>query len=224
MNQDYALILQTDYEHITAALCKDTTILHTITCHKHEASKNLMLHLNTLLVAGDIAWNNLSFIAVNQGPAPFTTLRVIITTVNALAFAHNIPLIGIDGITTFLHALSSKTPIKLVLLNAFAQDLYYGIQDENGITTGWMHKDNLLHMIQSNYSHREIFCTGNGVLIVEKELTSLSPNVIIEKPLTHYTTFEALIATAYTNWYTKTHIHSSLLPLYLKTQEYKPSM
>ncbi len=41
---------------------------------------------------------DLAFIAAHQGPAPFTTLRVCLTTVNGFAFATGMPLIGINGL------------------------------------------------------------------------------------------------------------------------------
>lgn len=222
MNQDYALVLQTDYNNVTAALCKDTSILQSITCHKHEASKNLIIHLDSLLEAQSIHWKSLSFIAVNQGPAPFTTLRAVITTANALAFAHTIPLIGVDGITTFLHAVQKKETVTIVLLNAFAHDLYYGIQDQNTVTTGWMHKDKLLQTLEDTYKERALYCTGNGVTLIQDDLQKTFSNITIAHPLTDYTPFESVVTKAYTQW----HAHktnTSLLPLYLKTKEYKIS-
>ena len=45
-----------------------------------------------------LTFSGLAFIAAHQGPAPFTTLRVCLTTVNGFAFATQVPLIGVNGL------------------------------------------------------------------------------------------------------------------------------
>lgn len=221
----YALILQSDYDNVSIALCKDGSILKTSTDTKHNASKNLVSQIKRLLESHNLIWKNLAFIGLNQGPAPFTTLRVIITSANGLNFAHKIPLVGVDGIKTFLKEQQDTTPLTIVLLNAFAKDVYYGIKENNQIiSTGWENNKVLFESLHKNYPHTPITFVGNGVTLFEKELKEVFGDFAqIPNPLPEYCSLEAVVTQAFTQWEQKENVHETLLPLYLKTQEYKIS-
>lgn len=49
----------------------------------------LMHEFNQLLARHTLDWSNISLIGASQGPAPFTTLRALITTLNGISFAKN---------------------------------------------------------------------------------------------------------------------------------------
>src|SRR3989338_3322087 len=110
----FFLKLQATYDSIEFALCSNPSIRFAHAKHsgraeiikkqfviKTEACKLLMLKLNELLTSEQKQWSDISFIVVNQGPAPFTTLRALIATVNGISFATRIPLVGVDGLLTF---------------------------------------------------------------------------------------------------------------------------
>lgn len=101
-----------------------------------QASKQLVFVIDRLLEKQNLRLQDLAFIFVNQGPAPFTTLRTVLATVNALSFARNIPLVGIDSLQALakenvLRKSSSDTDnpgsliIPIALLDAFNNDVYY---------------------------------------------------------------------------------------------------
>lgn len=222
----YSLILQSDYNNVSLALCKDGTILATSTDTKHNASKNIVSQMNTLLKNHRLTWTDLTFIGLNQGPAPFTTLRVIITTANGLNFAQKLPLVGVDGIKTFLEEQQHSTPVTVVLLNAFAKDLYFGIKQDNKIiSTGWENHKILFESLHKDYPNVPITFVGNGITLFEKELKEVFGEYAeIPEPLTSYCSLESVVTQAYTQWDQKENVHDMLLPLYLKTLQYKTSM
>ena len=221
-----SLILQADYHQVSLALCKDSTIIETNIDSKQNASRNLVSRMQSLLEKHSFNWDDLSFIGINQGPAPFTTLRVIITTANGLNFAKKIPLVGVDGIQTFLREHKASTPVTVVLLNAFAKDVYFGIKTDNQtITTGWENHIVFLKTLQQDFEQTDITFIGNGVLLFEKEIKEVfKDKAHIPDPLPEYTSIEAITQAAFDQWERKENVHDMLLPLYLKTQEYKPSM
>lgn len=53
----------------------------------------------------------LKTIAVHQGPEGFTTLRIGVTTANAIAYALGIPVVGVAGIVPDLETLLEKSQI-----------------------------------------------------------------------------------------------------------------
>ena len=123
------LAIQNTYEMIEMALFNEDSIVESITIDKKEATKTIVTVLNALLERNNCPLNSLDFFAVNQGPGPFTTLRVVIATMNGLAFATNIPLVGVDGLDVLCaEEQDASFPITVALLNAFNSDVYYALQ------------------------------------------------------------------------------------------------
>lgn len=62
-------------------------------------SRDLLARMQQLLAIQDAVWSDISGIIVFRGPGSFTSLRIGITTVNAIAYAQHIPLVGVIGDT-----------------------------------------------------------------------------------------------------------------------------
>src|SRR5687767_3976293 len=113
----YFLALQNTYQNVEIALFKDSQILASTTLSKLQASSHSMPAIQELLKTNNLTLKDLSFIGASQGPGPFTTLRVVIATVNGISFSTGIPLIGVDGLDTFLdEQKDSRYPV-VALLN-----------------------------------------------------------------------------------------------------------
>lgn len=104
----YYLVLQSTYDLIEIGLGADHTLLDQVSLNKMDANRNLILEINSLLLKHNLTLEQLSFIATNLGPAPFTSLRVVIVTANGLAFATGIPLIGVNGLQAFVTEFSAN--------------------------------------------------------------------------------------------------------------------
>lgn len=184
---NYYLVLQSTYDLIEIGLGVDYTLLDQLSLNKMDANRNLILEINNLLLKHNLNLEQLSFIATNLGPAPFTSLRVVIVTVNGLAFATGIPLIGVNGLQAFVTEFNANQPtnsekdiqsptfsnssnpntITLALLNAYNQDAYYGILDQAGnFTAGWGATNELLISLAARFKAagvQKIQLIGNGV-------------------------------------------------------------
>jgi len=124
----YFLALQHTYQGIELGLFDDAQTIQITHDDKKKASKNIILLVNQLLKNKNISFDNLLFIAANQGPGPFTTLRVVIASVNGIGFATQKPLIGVDGLDALLQEHKNETyPVSVALLNAYSNDVYFGI-------------------------------------------------------------------------------------------------
>ena len=220
------LTLHSDYNSVFCGLFKGTACIAVIQEHKLTASKNLMLRLTTLLKEQDVSWADLDFIGVNQGPSPFTTLRIVITTVNGILFAKKIPLIGVDGLRAFLTEYkTSESEMVVVVLNAFNNDIYFGIKYPNGTTeTGWSFYATFLNEFQTKYPTTSMTFTGNGVSLYREAIVNLFPQAVIPDPLPESVNLLTVASCALAQWHNGQMTSSPLLPLYLKTMNYKPSM
>ena len=219
------LTLHSDYNSVFCGLFRGAACLAVAQEHKLSASKNLMLRLTTLLKEQEVSWADLSFIAVNQGPSPFTTLRVVITTVNGILFAKKIPLVGVDGLRAFLtEYTTSESEMVVALLNAFNNDIYFGIKYPDGTTeTGWAFYATFLNEFQAKYPVTPIAFTGNGTLLHKEKILNLFPDAILSDPIPEYVGLSTVAACALEHWRRNEGTSSPLLPLYLKTMNYKPS-
>src|SRR5689334_5441532 len=123
------LSIQNTYETIDVGLFSAHTVIDTASISKLQASKKITILLDSLLKKHFLQLSDINFIAVNQGPGPFTTLRIVLTTVNAIQFSRHIPLIGIDGLHAILAEYkNNEYPNTVALLDAFNKDVYFGIQ------------------------------------------------------------------------------------------------
>ncbi len=218
------LILHSDYENVFCGLFRGNTPLATAQEHKIKASKNLMQLLVDLLASHNVTWNQLDFIGVNQGPSPFTTLRVVITTVNGLLFSHNIPLVGVDGLHTFLTEYHQQKGLVVALLNAFNNDVYYGITyPDQTVETGWEFNGTFLQRMHTKYGNLPITFIGNGAAMYKERLENLFAHARIPEPIQQTASLEAISFTAFLQWEKGLATQEPLLPLYLKTLTYKES-
>lgn len=59
-----------------------------------ELSKDLLRHID-ILIEND--WDQITSIVVFRGPGSFTSLRIGVTTANTIAYAQDIPIVGVLG-------------------------------------------------------------------------------------------------------------------------------
>ncbi len=265
----YYLVLQSTYDLIEIGLGVDHTLLDQLSLNKMDANRDLILEINKLLLKHDLNLTQLSFIGTNLGPAPFTSLRVVIATVNGLAFATGIPLIGVNGLQAFVTEFgtsnlvgtefksreANKSParpernevksrdsakknlldyaITLALLNAYNQDVYYGILDQAGnFTASWGAINELLISLANRFKQigvQKINLIGNGVnLFIDQikqdlsdfDLASLDLEIseaVTKSLIPQYCSLAQIAQLAYQAWLTQSVFSAQLQPLYLKT-------
>lgn len=211
------LVLQNTYDCIEVALYKDLEILEKKVVDKFSASKNLIPEIDSILKRNNLTIENLSFIGVNEGPGPFTTLRIVISTANALNYATNIPLIGINGLDAIIKEYQNVTwPVTAVLLNAFNKDVYYAIQYNEKIEIGWKNIDEFLLYLKDKFKESKIRFIGNGVNLYKDNIQKIfTQNILLEENISQ-PSIEQIAKMVYQKWIESKEITNQILPLYLK--------
>lgn len=213
------LTVYTQYGSIQLGLFDNTQLLDTVTIQSSKASAYLLTAIQELTQQ---CHSPLAFIAVHQGPAPFTTLRVALATVNGIAFATQLPLVPVDGLQVFLNEYRHKaltlspphTPI--AMLNAFSNDSYYAYYTPDnqyicGVSTSAELFD-LLTQLPGNF-----YFIGNAVEQHKHSIQqALHERAYIPEPLPHYASLEAIAQQALTHWHAN-YITQEIKPLYLKS-------
>ena len=218
------LAIQHTYTDVQAGLYKNNQCLSFFSLHKHQASSLLLEKIKELLIKHSIHLGQLSFLAVNQGPGPFTTLRVVIATVNGLSFAVGIPLVGIDGIKTLVNEYKNKEcKTSIALLNAFNQDVYFAIKEsDDHIKTGYENIEVLLKHIKIKSKKQSLCFLGNGATIHYDLIKNQFPEALIDQDLQHCS-LNALAQQGLHKWQNKHCVSTQLQPLYLKNILYRTS-
>lgn len=213
----YSLIAQATYQGIQYALYQEKKILEKSFLIKTETCR-LMHEFNQLLARHTLDWSNISLIGASQGPAPFTTLRALITTLNGISFAKKIPMTGVDGLTTFYQEQQTLCPDKnvVIILNAFGNDVYYALKKNDALKTGWHNSTEFLHELTKDKTTKNYCFKGNGALLhqnlIMQLFASFNPQQCPEHP-----TLESIALECFK----KEKVVSQLTPLYLKTQNFK---
>lgn len=221
----YSFIIQTDYKNVSLGLLKDKEVIKEIILDKHQVSQFLMDRFLMLLQQYDLTWTDIAYIGVNQGPGPFTTLRAIIATVNGISFAVRVPLVGIDGLSTFLTEYNFQTDLVVCIFNAFNQDLYFAVTKNNQIVcSGWKPASILLEELALLYATQKITFIGNGVILFKKDILKLfQDRAILPDPFPEFPSLKHIASVADMQWNITHEGSNKLVPLYLKSNTYKTS-
>ena len=215
----YFLTVHTTYSSIKLGVFKNNSLLFSSLEETKKASQNCITLIDDLLKKACISIRDLSCLIVYQGPAPFTTLRVSVASINGLAYAQNIPLIGVDGLACFAEEQKKRDFSQtIVLLNAFGKDLYVGIYDTEEdflIYNGCMSLENLLVHIATH--NKLVACVGNGADLYRNELMNAAPGkVFIPENNPETCSLESVAKMGFDLWQKSSSFAYQIMPLYLK--------
>lgn len=199
------LILQATYQNVEFALYNESEQLEYGSIDKIQASALLVGKLCALLERHSLTFSHLEFIGASQGPAPFTTLRSMIATLNGIAFATKVPLVGCDGLATFVKA-HHKNNNTVALLNAFSGDVYYAFYNGTELEMGWDKPEKYIQSLQEKYPDQTFTFIGNAAHNKKEgaefpELTNIAAECL--------------------SLFKKNEGKEQLLPLHMKTMDYK---
>lgn len=219
------LVVQARYQNFEVGLFNELNCIDHEIHDKKDTSKLLIPIIKDILLRNSISLQDLSAIGVNQGPGPFTTLRIVLTTVNGIAFATKIPLIGFNSLQALLQEnLDPHIPITIALLNACNNDVYYAIQQHNKeLVVGCKNIFQLLEALPGIINpHSSIHFIGNGVSLASPVINSLfGPKAIIQEPLIEEASLNQIAKMTFDALVHQKDFATQLLPIYLKEMNYK---
>lgn len=214
------ICIHNTYNTVDSALAHDNQILVASSIAKEFASAQLIPTIDALLTIQNYQLSDVSHIIVNQGPAPFTTLRTIIVTANGLAFAHKIPLVGVDALDAFINEGTTMESVPcIVLLNAFNKAVYYGLIDhiQKKTLKGYASIESCISMLQSTYKDMPIKFLGNGTQLYRTEIeAAFGSQAQIPDPLQLTASLEQILKMGIDQLHSGQKITHFIEPLYLK--------
>jgi tRNA threonylcarbamoyl adenosine modification protein YeaZ len=214
----YYLTLQNNYNQVEVALFWQKERKHFLIISKVHASARIVYEISQILKSYRLAFSDLSFLSANCGPGPFTTLRVVISTINGLGFSSQLPLIGVDCLDAFLDEYhDARFSVTVALLNAFSQDAFFGIQANNERVKGCKNIELLLHELKARCGDTPVRFIGLGVVTFKKQIDAImGKSAVIPDPLPEYCSINAVGIASLALWEKKINLRQELQPLYLK--------
>ena len=210
------LSIQGSHRDIEIALYYDQKEIESIKECNQKASSSILPLIGKILTNNKLSIHDLDFIAIDQGPGAFTSLRVAITTVNAISFASKIPLIGIDGLKALID-IPYKTDFIVGILNAYNRDAYYVIQTKDYMSS-YKNIDLLMSELTTKIKENSVTFIGNGTVNYLKEIKTSFPDAVILNQ--NECSTKQIASMALKKWHSK-ETKSKLMPKYLKIQNYK---
>ncbi len=129
-----SLAFDTISKTFSIALVDDQNI-YEINKERLESSSNVYLitELETLLKQHNIDIKDIDFISMGIGPGSFTALRIAFATIKALAFAANIPIIGVSSLDALYKNIEHYDCIKCAFIDARKGSVYAKIYDKDKV-------------------------------------------------------------------------------------------
>ena len=120
------LVIDTSTQSPVVALAQpDGTLVAEQRWHsRHRHGEELLERIDQLLAQGRAARSDLTAVVVGTGPGSFTGLRIGLATAKTIAYALNVPIVGVSSTVAFARASGDEAITITVTLPAGASDRY----------------------------------------------------------------------------------------------------
>ncbi len=230
-SHQWRLAVQGSYSGISLTLFKANNSVESIDVQDKRASSFLIPYIDALLKNNHLKLNDLSSIAVDKGPGAFTSLRTTIATINGIAFACDVPLIGVNGLDAlacevheYQNTHGSFPPQTMIMLNAYSNDCYYllyTIDHQNRLQieyTGCLSIDELLRQLQNHSPNTTTMFAGNAAILHQQLIqTTLGHYALFSKEYPSIASSHMIGICAYQQ---QQHAIKQVIPNYMKIQKF----
>ncbi|HEX2926185.1 MAG TPA: tRNA (adenosine(37)-N6)-threonylcarbamoyltransferase complex dimerization subunit type 1 TsaB [Ruminiclostridium sp.] len=127
------LALDTSTNVATAAILEDDIIIGEYSCNKGKThSQRLMPMIQNLLEAVGLKASDMDAFAASIGPGSFTGLRIGVTTVKAMAFAAQKPVISVYTLDALAYNLAASKAIICPVIDARNDQVFTAVYKFSG--------------------------------------------------------------------------------------------
>ncbi len=125
------LAIETATELCSAALAIDDDCRFQQALAPRQHTALILPMVDQLLQEADIKIQDLDAIAFGQGPGAFTGVRIAISVVQGLAYAHSIPVIPISTLAALAQQFAAQYDHVAAAMDARIKEVYFGLYQKN---------------------------------------------------------------------------------------------
>jgi tRNA threonylcarbamoyladenosine biosynthesis protein TsaB len=125
----YILNIETATKNCSVALAKDgkTILCKEIAEEGYSHAERLHVFIEAIIKDAGIALQDLSAIAVSQGPGSYTGLRIGVSAAKGLCYALDIPLIAVDTLQALAAQVTISSGLIIPMIDARRMEVYSAI-------------------------------------------------------------------------------------------------
>jgi len=129
----YILNIETATKNCSVALAKDgkTILCKEIAEEGYSHAERLHVFIEEIIKEAGITYQDISAIAVSQGPGSYTGLRIGVSAAKGLCFALDIPLIAVDTLQVLASQAKVSKGLIIPMLDARRMEVYSAIFTPN---------------------------------------------------------------------------------------------
>ncbi|MFV8368388.1 tRNA (adenosine(37)-N6)-threonylcarbamoyltransferase complex dimerization subunit type 1 TsaB [Flavobacterium sp. LB2R40] len=129
----YILNIETATKNCSVALAKEgkTIVYKEIAEEGYSHAERLHVFIEEIIKEAGITLNDLSAIAVSQGPGSYTGLRIGVSAAKGLCFALDIPLIAVDTLQALASQVTISSGLIIPMIDARRMEVYSSIFTPN---------------------------------------------------------------------------------------------
>lgn len=231
------LVLQSSYKVLSIGISENGYITDRVEETKLTASASLVPLAIKLLQRSSLTLKDISAIIVDQGPGAFGSLRVLLSTANAIGFALKMPIVGVDGLNTLTNDVidnysgqrDDENILVVPILNAFNVECYYGVYEVNlakrqvlnVFDRGYIKIYTLIELLLKKHPGKKLILVGNAVpLYTTMIMEQLSDRATCIGDKFDLASLNTVAYYGFQLWKTQEQQAFKVLPLYLKMQMY----
>ncbi|UFH47588.1 tRNA (adenosine(37)-N6)-threonylcarbamoyltransferase complex dimerization subunit type 1 TsaB [Flavobacterium galactosidilyticum] len=126
---EYILNIETATKNCSVALAKEgkTILCKEIAEEGYSHAERLHVFIEEIIKEAGISLNDLSAIAVSQGPGSYTGLRIGVSAAKGLCFALGIPLIAVDTLQVLASQVNVTEGLIIPMIDARRMEVYSAI-------------------------------------------------------------------------------------------------
>lgn len=218
------LAISTSVENVAVAIGDRSGVVASASARSDRRhAESLVPLIDAVRRHGDIELADLAAIAVDVGPGLFTGLRVGVTTAQSLAWALEIPVIGVGSLDALAQDAPRTDEIVATVLDARRGEVYWSVHRRRHDTVDPVVEpcvsspdDLVVHLRERSQS---VTCVGTGALRY-RELLDEVPGVTIDDSRPPWPTASAVLAlaaprAAKEDWV----VPGDLAPIYLRAPD-----
>ena len=129
----YILNIETTTKNCSVALAKEgkTILCKEIAEEGYSHAERLHVFIEEIIKETGITYQDISAIAVSQGPGSYTGLRIGVSAAKGLCFALDIPLIAVDTLQVLASQANVSSGLIIPMLDARRMEVYSAIYTSN---------------------------------------------------------------------------------------------
>lgn len=212
------MILSIDSSAVSAsvALTENGSVI------KSEFINTGLTHSETLMpmikrVMSGVDLSSLDAIAVTVGPGSFTGVRIGVATVKGLAFAHNIPCIGVSTLEAIAYNFMDKNCVVCAVMDARRMQFYNAVfRINNGVVTRLCDDRAIdINDLRENISEYEnVIIAGDGAKLCYDNINLDNVTLADDAHI-----LQNAVSVALCTKHKEKISHSALVPVYLRQSQ-----